>query len=313
MANVRRSRKGDSHTVTFNDGKLTQRYNQTLIVELDTNDPDPITGDQVRVLPGVPKPGLSTYSPRDGRVIPFCVCKSVTPTPDPNSRRLWYARCTFELEGSADDDQDDSGDPTSLDAKVEPFCDETEAIMLVDWDGKKILNPFDDLFDEPVMAPIPLPGVRVTRYLASYDENTLAYWKHTTNTAEWRNKPADAWTVRNVTGSMVQYGNNTIGQLVFDIVANPLEMELPNADGSAGVETRRYGWLEVRAARSFEHIVNIGGNAERVIHRLKKGGPPRMTWLDKDGNKSDDPNYQAFRNRRQRDFEIILPTPPPGS
>ena len=38
-----------------------------------------------------------------------------------------------------------------------------------------------------------------------------------------------------------------------------------------------------------------------------------MTWLDKDGNKSDDPNYQAFRNRRQRDFEIILPTPAPGS
>ena len=309
MATIRTARSGDTHTVSYADGKRTHRYNQTVIVELDSGDPDPITGVEVRNMAGVPKPGLSLYSPRAGRVLPFCICKSVTPTPDPKSRRLWRVKCTFELFGDEEEDKDETEDPLNLNPKIEPFCESGEAIMLKDWDDKIIKDPFGDLFDDPVMAPIPLAGVRVKRYVAGYDETTLAYWTHVTNDAPWRNQPIDAWHCRKVTGQEVQYGPTTIGQLTFDIVSNPLEMELPKADGSPGTEVRRYGWLDVRALRSYKHIVDDNGTAIERINRVKRDGPPKQVWVDKDGNKVDDPYFFDFRKMRQRDFEQIVVTP----
>lgn len=305
MARIRRSRTGNTTTSEYRDGQHTKKFTQQWLVELDDGDPDPISGIEVQNLPGLPRPGWSIYSPRDGYVIPFAICRSSSPIPNPKNLRLWTVTCTFELKGASasEEPKPDDSDPNDLSPKVEPFVNSAEFPLLEDFDGTKILDPFGDLFQEPVKAPVPMKGVNVTRYVRDFDENTLAHWLQTTNSGTWRNEPEDAWCITSVSGQEIQFGRFTIGQLQFKIEHNPLELTVKLKSDSEP-KKRRVGWLAVRAARSTT-IINADG--ERIVNRLdKSGSPPKLTWVDKDGNKSDEPYYQAFRKRRQRNFSEIV-------
>ena len=302
MARIRRDRYGDNATSDYSKGKVTQKFTQTLIVELDKDDPDPITPAEILALRGIPIPGYTTYSPRDGLVVPFAMCKSVAPKPDPKSRRLWRVVAKYELSGTEPGEpQSDELDPNDLAPKVEPFTTDIELPMLKDFDDKVILDPFDQYFDTPVMAKLALPGVRVTRYVDGFDENTLATWKHTTNDEEWRGQPEDTWCIQNVTGQEVQFGNFTLGQLQFEISANTLELAI---DG----ETVRVGWMDARALLSNRYYKD----GELHDYRANEGLSISKTFIDKDGNLSPEVDgvrkaqFVAFRNRRQRDFSLIM-------
>ncbi len=249
----------------------------------------------------MPIPGWSTYSPKPGFVIPFAICRTVSPVALPGNRRRWQVTCTFEISGSDDEEKPEDADPQSLAPQIEPFTETGEAVMLEDYDGTKILDPFGDLFAEPMRVPIPLKGVTVTRYVTSYDEHTLGDWLQTTNDATWRTQPKDAWCVTAITGQQVQFGNFTIGQLTLTILSNPLELKV-SLDGAAAVK-RRIGWLGIRAARSTKF--KDADDKIQINRNENSGSPPLLTWVDKDGKKSNEPYFQAFRIRRQKNFNAI--------
>lgn len=302
MAIVRRSRYGDQTTHENRDGRRTRKFTQVWDVELESSDPDPISGLEVQRLPGLPIPGFSTYSPRPGRFVPFAICRSSSPQPMQGNRRFWKVTKTFELIGTDDEDKGEDEDPISLAPKVEPFVELTDYVIYKDFDNRDVVDPFNDLFAEPVRAPIPLKGVLVTRYVKSFDENTLADWLQTTNETAWRGQSEDAWCITEVTGQEVQFGNFTIGQLQFKIVSHPVEISV-SLNGAAPAN-HRVGWLSVRAARSTTFI---DSNGKRQTHRLEgAGSPPSMTWVNKDGEATDTPYFQAFRIRRQKNFNLII-------
>ncbi|TWU19568.1 hypothetical protein [Allorhodopirellula heiligendammensis] len=301
MAIIRPARYGDQTTTEMRDGKVTKKFTQVLDVELEATDPDPISGLEVTQLNNAPRPGFSVYVPRPGLVVPFATCRTVTPAPVQGNRRRWTLTCTFEKNGNDDEPKPDSSDPNSLLPIVEPFSETGEAVMLEDFDGTKILDPFGDLFDEPMRVPIPIDGVKVTRYVPTYDESTLSNWLETTNKTEWRNQPEDAWCVTAITGQPIQFGNFTIGQINLTIKAHPLELKV-SLKGAAP-KLHRIGWLGVRAARSTTFLDDDG---KRQTNRADGGAnPPLATWVDKDGKKSEEPYFQAFRVRRQREFSAI--------
>ncbi|MGV3483710.1 MAG: hypothetical protein ACO1RT_04760 [Planctomycetaceae bacterium] len=285
------------------EGKVVQRYSQQWVVELDDSDPDPISGPEIAAMAGIPRPGRSTYSPRPGLVVPFAICKSVTPKADSGTRRRWTVMATFERIGSEQQDpQNDSFDPANFAPKIEPFTTDIELPMFIDFDNKVICDPFEQLFDTPVMAKLALPGVRVTRYVDSFDENTLASWKHTTNETTWRGKPKDSWCVQNVTGQEVQIGNFTRGQLQFEISSNDLELKVD------GVNTR-VGWMDTRALLS-----SVYKDASGKLQDFRIDGTTTATlrWVDKNGNRSpivdgrQTPQFLAFRNRKRKNFNLIV-------
>lgn len=301
MAIIRHARYGHSTSAEYREGKMHKKLTLVYDVQLESTDPDPISGYEVQRLRGLPIPGFSVCSPRPGWVVPFTICKTSTPTPSANNLRHWKVTCTYESAGD-EEAQPDTADPASLAPKIEPFVQSSEAVMNVDYEGKKIVDPFEDLFAEPMRAPIALRGVKVVRYVTGFNENTLADWLHVTNNASWRNQPEDAWCVTDVTGQEVQFGKFTIGQLTFTILSNPLELTI--ALGSAAPALHRIGWLGIRAARSTTYI---DSNGDRVVNRLTtSGSPPMLTWVDKDGNKSEEPYYQAFRIRKQKNFSEIV-------
>lgn len=298
---IYRSRTGHSHSIEVKDQKTTQKYTQSWTVELEDSDPPLLTDCEIATLPGLPRAGRSTYKPRNGLVVPFAICQSVSPKPINGSLRLWNVICQFELQGGDQQQpQPDDVTPISLQPRIEPFVESLDQVAYKDFDGNDIVDPFKQLWDEPVRLSIPLAGVRLTRFVPTYDETTLAYWMKTTNAATWRGQPEDAWFIRSVTGKEVEVGNFTLGQLQFEILSNPIELNVQM--GTAAPKVRRVGWLEVRAGRSVRYK-----NAEDKVemNRVQRGGPPVPTWIDKDGKKSATPYFFAYRKNRQRDFSQI--------
>lgn len=292
MATVRIGRE-ESATSELRDGKVIKKYTQPVIVELDDDDP-PYSAAEILYLAGVPRPGVTTYRPRPGVIIPFAICKSVRPKS--KSRKLWELTVEYE-QGGDDEPIEEDEDPESyldLSPKFEPFTDRTEIPLVKDWDNKDIVDPLGDLFETPTMAAVPLAGVRVTRYVAGYDENTLASWECCTNSEPWRGQPADAWFIKSVTGRAVDVGGFALGQLTFEIVSSPLELTI---DGS----TRRVGWLEVKALQSEDFK---DGTGKRVTNR-NAVGTIRKTKINKDGEKATETIYAVFRKYRQRNFSAI--------
>jgi hypothetical protein len=289
--------RGNDETcrVEFRDNKTIKRYTHPWKVELGPDDPR-YSAPEILALRGVPKPGRTTYRPRDGVIIPFAICRSVSPKKEGSGRALWTITCEFEKEGPEDETKDDN-DPMSLAPKIEPFCDGMEFMILKDFDNVLIVDPFKRKFAEPVLASIPLAGVRVTRYVSSYDEQTLAFWKYTTNNGTWRGQPEDSWYIRDVTGKEVEFGDFTIGQLTFDIVSNPLELQI-------GTQNRRIGWLATRLLES-EKYKDATTNEEQWF-RNNGDGSPTVQNIDKDGKPSTTQQFVAFRKCRQRDFNLIV-------
>jgi hypothetical protein len=283
--------------VEFRDNKTTKRYTHPWKVALDPDDP-PLSAPEILMLPGVPKPGRTTYRPRNGIIIPFAICRSVSPKKDGDGRKLWTVMCEFEKEGPEDETKDDN-DPMSLAPKIEPFCDGMEFPIMKDFDDILIVDPFKRKFAEPVLASIPLAGVRVTRYVPSYDEQTLAFWKFCTNDSEWRGQPEDSWYIRDVTGKEVEFGDFTIGQLTFDIVSNPLELQI-------GTETRRIGWQATRLLESEKYKDPTTGDEQWF--RNKGDGSPTVQNIDSEGHPTNEQTFVAFRKCRQRDFNQIVRT-----
>lgn len=301
MARIYRSRYGNAHSVEVRDQQTTQKFTQVWTVELEDSDGPLLTEPEIVRLNGLPVAGFSTYRPQDGMVVPFALCKSVSPKPR-GSLRLWDVVCQFELIGANQQDPEpDDQTPTDLAPRIEPFVESMEQVVYKDWDAKDILDPFKRLWDQPVKIPIPLSGVRVTRYVASFNEQTLAYWLETTNESTWRTQPEDAWRIRSVTGKEVEFGRYRIGQLQFEMLSNPLELSVQI--GSAAPAVRRIGWLELRAARSVKYL-NDANKFE--LNRIERNGDPEPTWIDKDGKKSANPYFFAYRNRRQRNFNLIV-------
>lgn len=299
---IYQARQGHAHSIEYQDQKTTQRYTQVWMVELGDSDPPLMTECEVASLPGLPRAGWSTYRPRSGLVVPFAVCQSVTPKPLDRSLRLWQVVCQFELSGADQEEPvPDDMSPIDLRPRIEPFVESAEQVVYKDWDGTPILDPFNRLWDQPVKIMVPLPGVRVTRYVPTYDEADLAYWLQTTNLTPWRMQPADAWCIRSVSGSEVEVGNFRLGQLQFEIVSNPLELEV--SIGGESPALRRIGWLDVRAARSVRYLNDDGQVELNTVNRI---GEPESTWIDKDGKRSSVPYYFAYRKRVQRDFNQIV-------
>jgi hypothetical protein len=302
LVRVYRSRYGNSHTVEVRDQQTTQKFTQTWTVELEDSDGPLLTEPEIVRMPGLPVAGFSTYRPRNGFVVPFALCRSVTPKPRGTSMRLWDVVCNFELTGAEQQNAEpDDQTPTDLRPRIEPFVESIDQVAYKDWDGKDILDPFKRLWDQPVKVPIPLSGVRVTRYVSAFNEQTLAYWLETTNETTWRQQPEDAWRIRAVEGKEVEFGPYHIGQLKFEIVSNPLELSVQI--GTAAPAVHRIGWLELRAARSIK-FKNAANKME--INRIEREGDPEPTWIDKDGKKSADPYFFAYRTRRQRNFNQIV-------
>lgn len=307
MATIRRGR-GPSMTAEERDGKIVNKYRQPLIIELDSNDPDPISEAEVLALAGMPRPGYTMYSPRSGLVVPFAMCKSVAPKPRSKSHRIWDAIATYELSGSEQEDPEpDNTDPDNLEPKIEFFTSDTEVPLLKDFDDQVIADPFGDLYETPVMAPIALPGIRVTRYVASFDENTLAFWKHTTNDDTWRGEPAGTWCVTNVTGREVQFGEQVLGQLQFDIQANTLELPIEDKNSPGTMVTTRVGWMDSRILRASYFFDDAGKKKIEAVM-----GAVSTHFIDRFGKKTtgatvvDRARFIAYRNRRQRDFKQII-------
>lgn len=298
---IYRSRTGHSHTIEVKDQKTTQKYTQSWTVELEDSDPPLLTDAEVAMLPGIPRAGRSTYRPRNGLVVPFAICQSVAPKPINGSLRLWNVVCQFELSGADQEEpRPEDTSPLDLRPRVEPFVESMEQVAYKDFDGNQIVDPFKQLWSEPVKLAIPLAGVRLTRFVPSYDESTLANWIKTTNSAPWRGQPEDAWLIRNVTGKEVEVGNFVLGQLQFEMLSNPIELNVQM--GTAAPRVRRVGWLDVRAGRSVRYK-NAQDKIE--INRDPRGGPPVPTWVDKDGKKSSTPYFFAYRRHRQANFSQI--------
>ena len=303
MAIVRRGR-ASSATAESRDGGITLKFRQPYLIELGPSDPDPISDAEVMVLPGVPVPGRTILQPRPGFVVPFAICQTIAPSPR-TSRRLWDLVATFELSGSEDSNPVHSAtDPTSLAPRIEPFTSDIELPLVRDFSDVPIVDPFGDLFETPVMAPIPLPGIRVTRYVDEFDENTLATWKHATNHEPWRGQPADTWCITEVTGREVEWDGLTFGQLQFDISANELELPIEDSEHPGSFETTRVGWMDARLLRSTDYL-DESTPAVRRVNLVD--GSPRSIYIDRFGKRSEEPRFVAFRNRRQRDFSAILP------
>jgi hypothetical protein len=295
MARVRVGRGETASIDVSTDGKLTKRYTQQITVELEEHDP-PYTAAEIPYLSGMPRAGRTTYRPRPGIVIPFAICRSVKPKPRGDSRRLWDVTVDYSYEGNEDEEQSEESDFISLAPKFEPFTDSIDVAILKDWDGKDIVDPLGELFDSPTMTPIPLAGVKVTRYVPEYDENTLASWLFCTNDGPWRGQPEDAWLIRSVTGAEVEVGAMTLGQITFEIVSNPLELEIEG-------QTKRVGWLETKMLLSEDFKTNATP-AKRETNR-NDVGMIRRTKIDKDGKKTTDTKFLAFRKYRQRAFGAI--------
>lgn len=304
MAIVKPSRYGSSHSVEVRDQRTTQKFTQVWQVELEPSDPPLMSDAEIVRLPGLPTAGISTFRPRPGLVVPYCLCRSVAPKPRQGSLRLWDVVCQFELAGAAQQDAaPDDQTPIDLTPRIEPFVETLEQVVYKDWDGKDILDPFKRLWDQPVKVPVPIKGLRLTRYVQTFNEDTLAYWIETTNKTAWRNEPEDAWRIRAVAGKEVEFGNFRIGQLQFEMVSSPLELNVQV--GTAAPAVRRVGWLELRAARSVKFL-NTANKIE--INTVERNGDPEPTWVDKDGKRSSVPYFFAYRTRRQRNFNLIVRT-----
>ncbi len=65
---IRRSRFGNGHSIEYRDQKYSQKFTQSWDVELTDDDPEVMTDVEVTWLPGLPRAGISTYSPRPGLV-----------------------------------------------------------------------------------------------------------------------------------------------------------------------------------------------------------------------------------------------------
>lgn len=234
-------------------------------------------------------------------MVPFAVCNSVTPSPN-GSLRKWKVVCQFNLDGAdPQQPQPDDVSPVDLRPRVEPYVEAGEVVIYKDFTGKYIVDPFKKLWDQPVKAPIPLSGVRVTKYVQGYNENTLAYWLHTTNLNTWRGKDEDAWAVKSVVGKEVEVGKFKLAQLQFEILSNPTQLTVQIGDADPAMHF--VGWMELRAARSIKYL----NSSEQIeVNRIARNGEPEPVWVDKDGHKSDVPYFFAYRTRPQRNFNDIV-------
>jgi hypothetical protein len=278
-------------SIEYKDNKITKRFSQPYVVELSDDEPE-YSGAEIVYAVGLPRPGRTTYSPRPGIVIPFAICTRLTPKF--KSKKLWEVLADFEYTGDDDEESKEEDDFPNLAPKIEPFTDSIQVPIYRDWDGLEIVDPLGDLFEQPTLADIALPGVRVTRYVDSFDENTLAAWKWRTNATAWRGQPEDAWLCREATGQEVEVGPFTLGQITLEFVSNPLEL-LVNE------EMRRVGWLDVRKLESEDFLTEEG---KRLTNR-NNVGTIRRTKIDADGQLAEETQYLLFRKFRQAEFNDV--------
>jgi hypothetical protein len=289
-----------------NDGRVTQRYTHNFTVEWPEDEPIPVI-DEVLQLPGLPIVKYSCYSPRPGWLIPYCICRSKNALPRDTTMRLWDVTCEFSSESDQEQQpQQDNQDPFSLAPIIDYFCEVIEIAGSHDRSTppKLLANPIGQPYADPILIPTPCRGVKVTRYVPSYDDSTLEYWMHTLNKTTWRNEPADTWWVKNITGSKTKWGTFEIGMLTWEILGNKTEYTDEN-----GVK-HRVGWMETRE-RIGSLVRNAAGDLE--VPRTKPNvGFMRIeqAFIDKTGKPIPEGNpkqFDIFRKYLRREFDQILP------
>jgi hypothetical protein len=271
--------------------KTSQKYPVTYQVLYEDSDPIPVPSQVLRE-PQLPKVNVSIYSPRPGKLIPFCYCRRKSVKCDGKNLRLWTVTTEFSTDGETEqEEKNDTEDPLSLAPRIEPFVESMDSIdRQEDIDGKKLQNPLGELWSDPIVFPTPLAGVRVTRYVSGYDESVLASWLWATNSSPWRGKPEDAWRIRSVVGAKVNWNGTEIGELTFEIVEHPLEY-----DG------KRVGWFGARQLRGSRYK---DGTETKIF---KDKGVIVEKFLNEDGteNTTGDPKYLFYRTSLQKDFTLI--------
>lgn len=284
--------------------KIIQVRRATIQVETDP-EVAPLVLDEVLRLPEIPIVGQTHWSPKPGFLIPFCICKKKSAKRHGDKERFWLVDCEFNSETDQEQDPKDEDDnPLDFDPVIEPLSDVMEIAGRKDFNNKVIANPLGELYAEPVLFPIPLAGVRVSRYVLGQTEWLMQFWRERLNNATWRTGLTHTWCIRDCELKPVKWKDAPADLALgtWTIMHNPIQA---NVDGVV----KQVGWYESRQRVATFYKRDDGtfedfrtnhsfaklpyGNVDIDGKRIPAGDPPEFDW---------------FRNRRDTDFSVLVPS-----
>lgn len=139
-------------------------------------------------------PGLPTVNWSFIAVGPFgsaALCISKNATQSSENARLWEVVCEFSSaarRSQQQSEEEQTTDPTTWTPQFTSFSEQIEVALFKDKNGDPIVNPVGELYAEPVMTPITIPGIRFTQYEQEWSFDLLIERNNSVNSAEFEGR-----------------------------------------------------------------------------------------------------------------------------
>lgn len=273
--------------------QVSYSFNDEFVVVFDETDPAPNILEVLGAT-GLPLVNGSLYQPDASTYIPYVVCTNKRITKQDSK---WAYTVSCDYAGDTDEEQTAQAtttNPTSLTPVVIPFSETKMITTIQDLLGNKFVTPVGEWYPDAPQIPIAMACIRVIRYVASYDETVLEYWREKVSDDTWRGRDAGEWCITDVQGTAVTVGAFTVGQLTFEIKADPTEYG-----------GQKIGWQDARMRIGSYYL--DGGAVKSFAN--DDGAIRDWGLLNSTGGKltGTDPEYDIYTIREERDFSLILP------
>lgn len=304
---------------TGTDDKMTISWSRSFRVEVTATGGDvaeDVPEHTVLTATGIPVVNRSVYY-RDGKVIPFVICRHKSCRPVKDKRSWWIVTAKYK---SIDANQDESANEpqtppaalTDFTPSEEPDLGMIERPLYVDKSAtpQDIRLPSGNMFTTPVMELVPTLTIRLTQYESSITYEQMLERKFKTNSSTYRTQPAGMWIIK-------------------DVEATEVDVQLSGGETSAALVTYT---LELSSRQYYDDgttsWVDVGWDVPMLLvdnlHRSAAGPPEKWEkcllpgdrgatnfFVDSDGDKKGDgisgnPDYIVYKTQDEIDFGTFL-------
>ena len=260
---------------------------------------------------GIPIVNRSVYY-RDGKIIPFVICRGKTAKPMKDARARWIVTASYRSEDANQDES--SNDPqtppaalTDITPSEEPFLGMIERPLWVDKDDTPIKLPSGQAYPEPVLERVPTLGIRITQYEASITYQQMLDRKNKVNSATYRTKDPGMWEITEVDATEVDVelasGTTSAALVTYEVMLSPRQYYDTNVSSFVDV-----GW-RVPMAR-VDNVV-YDGTSKFDPFMLDGSKVPSLAYVKDDGTILGDgitgpPEYDIYKTQDEIDFTSFL-------
>lgn len=259
---------------------------------------------------GIPVVNRSIYEDRDGKIIPYVICRRKKADCDKNNRGRWIVTASYKsIDANQDESSNEPQDPpaslTDIKPSEEPFLGTYERVMYVDKGGTDIRLPSGNMFSQPVVEKVPTLGIKLTQYEPSITYQQMLDRKWKTNQTTYRTKAPGEWVISQVEATEVDVV--LIGGTVSAaLVTYTLELSPHEYYNDATSTFVKCGWDVPMMLVDNLHLE--GGKWKPTV--IDERGRT-MFFVDDTGAKKGDgisgnPDYIVYRAQDQIDYSTFL-------